>query len=306
MPAHSRNKDDLDQRRPMSAGEWMIVTVSGHQPDDVVASALLELGGSSVQETPDGGWATWLRLAEGPAPAERRVREELGMRFGESIRIACSIAPDEDWLRAWRQGLGPRRVGDRVVVAPSWTAAEVESPELLVELDPEMAFGTGEHGSTRTAIRLLANTARSGKKILDVGAGSGILSIVAAKLGAEVLAVEADLEAVRTAERNLRRNGVDTRVRIVHLRITRGVLDLLRGVAFDLIIVNVERSFTEPLLPALASLMKEGGELIVAGILEEEAAAVRQAARLAGLEVGHMSTDEGWWAGAFTLMAAEA
>jgi ribosomal protein L11 methyltransferase len=291
----------------MSAGEWMIVTVSGHEPGHVVANALLELGGSSVQEMSDGGWATWLRLAEQPASAERRVREELRTRFGDSLRITCSTAaPDQDWLRAWRQGLGPRRVGDRVVVAPSWTGAAVESPELLVELDPEMAFGTGEHGSTRTAIRLLANTARAGKKVLDVGAGSGILSIVAAKLGAEVLAVEADVEAVRTAERNLQRNGVDTRVRVVHLRINRGVLELLRGVAFDLIMLNVERSFTEPLLPALASLMKEGGELIVAGILKEEAAAVRHAAGLAGLEVGPMNTDEGWWAGAFTLVAPEA
>lgn len=306
MPEHSRNKDDLAQRCPTSAGEWLIVTVSGHEPGHVVANALLELGGSSVQEMPDGGWATWLWLAEQPASAERRVREELAARFGDSLRIACSIAPDEDWLRAWRQGLGPRRVGDRVVVAPSWTTATVESPEVLVELDPEMAFGTGEHGSTRTAIRLLANTARAGKKVLDIGAGSGILSIVAAKLGAEVLAVEADVEAVRTAESNLRRNGVDIRVRVVHLQITRSVLDLLRGVAFDVIIVNVERSFVEPLLPALASLMKEGGELIVAGLLEEEAAAVRRAARLAGLEVGHTSTDEGWWAGAFTLVAAEA
>ena len=284
----------------------MIVTVSGHGSGHVVANALLELGGSSVQETPDGGWATWLRLAEQPSSAERHVREELGMRFGDSLRIACSIAPDEDWLRGWRQGLGPRRIGDRVVVAPSWAAAAVESQELLVELDPEMAFGTGEHGSTRTAIRLLANTARAGKKVLDVGAGSGILSIVAAKLGAEVLAVEADAEAVRTAENNLRRNGVDTRVRVVHLRVTRGVLDLLRGVGFDLIVVNVERSFTEPLLSAFASLMNEGGKLIVAGILEEEAVAVRRAARLADLEVADMSTDDGWWAGVFTLVAAEA
>jgi ribosomal protein L11 methyltransferase len=306
MPAHSRNKDELDQRGPTNAGEWMIVTVSGHGSGHVVANALLELGGSSVQETPDGGWATWLRLAEQPASAERHVREKLGMRFGDSLRIACSIAPDEDWLRGWRQGLGPRRIGDRVVVAPSWAVAAVESQELLVELDPEMAFGTGEHGSTRTAIRLLANTARAGKKVLDVGAGSGILSIVAAKLGADVLAVEADAEAVRTAESNLRRNGVDTRVRVVHLRITRGVLDLLHGVAFDLIVANVERSFTEPLLSAFASLMNEGGELIVAGILEEEAVAVRHAARLVGLEVADMSTDEGWWAGVFTLVAAEA
>lgn len=284
----------------------MIVTVSGHEPGHAVANALLELGGSSVQETPDGGWATWLPLGEQPASTERRVREELGMRFGDSLRIACSIAPDEDWLQVWRQGLGPRRIGHRVVVAPAWAAATVESPALLVELDPEMAFGTGEHGSTRTAIRLLADRASAGKRVLDVGAGSGILSIVAAKLGAEVLAVEADAQAVRTAENNLRRNGVETGVRIVHLRVTRGVLELLRGVAFDLIVVNVERSFTEPLLSALKSLLSEDGELIVAGILEEEAATVRQAARLAGLEVVDTSTDEGWWAGAFTLVAPEA
>jgi ribosomal protein L11 methylase PrmA len=129
---------------------------------------------------------------------------------------------------------------------------------------------------------------------------------VAAKLGAEVLAVEADVEAVRTAERNVRRNDVDDRVRVVHLRINRAVLDLLRGLTFDLIVVNVERRFAEPFLPELASLLKGDGELILAGILEEESSAVRHAARLAGLEDRRMTTDDGWWAGGFTPATAEA
>lgn len=282
------------------------MTVSGLEPGHGVAKALIELGGTSVEEVPDEGWRTWLRLAEQRASTERRVRQELRKRFGDAIRITCSTAPDEDWLRTWRQGLEPRQVGRRVLVKPSWAAPDVEPAECVVELDPEMAFGTGEHGSTRTAIRLLARAASDSMRVLDVGAGSGILSIVAAKLGAEVLALEADPEAVRTAERNVVRNGVTAEVRVVHLRVTPGVLELLRGVAFDLIVVNVERSFTEPLFPTLASMIGENGELIVAGILEEDAGAVRKAAGRAGLRVGKTATDDGWWAGAFTLATVEA
>lgn len=284
----------------------MIVTVSGLAPGHAVATALVELGGSSVEELPDGAWRTWLRLAGQRASIEGRVRRELGMRFGDSLRISYSTAPDEDWLRAWRQGLGPRQVGRRVLVTPSWTAGVVEEAECVVELDPEMAFGTGEHGSTRTAIRLLAGTSSPGMRVLDVGAGSGILSIVAAKLGASVLALEVDPDAVRTAERNVARNGVGAEVRVVRLRITASVLELLRGAAFDAIVANVERSFTEPLLPILVPLMCEDGELIVAGILEEEATAVRAAADRAGLQLGRTATDDGWWAGVFTLAAAAA
>lgn len=306
MPMDARNKVGVDERHRTIAAEWMIVTVHGHQPDVSVTRALLELGGRGVQEMPDGGLTTWLPLREEPASAERHVRAELRKRFGDSLCVACLPAPGEDWLRAWRQGLGPRRVGGRVVVVPSWSVPALASEDLLVELDPEMAFGTGEHGSTRTSIRLLAEAAAAGKRVLDIGAGSGILSIVAAKLGAEVVAAEADLEAVRTAEGNLRRNGVADRVRLVHLRITKSVLALLGGSLFDVIIVNVERSFTEPLLPSLASLLKKGGELIVAGVLDEESVAVAHAAGLAGLELGREARDEGWWAGAFTLAAAEA
>ena len=305
MTEHSRNKDRARGSAPSVAPDWLIVNVSGSGSRPSVAKALLELGGSSVQELPGGALSTWIRLSGQPAMMERLVREKLAL-VGDPVRIDCSVAPDRDWLEKWRSGLRPRRIGSRVVIAPTGTSPVLGPEDLLVELDPEMAFGTGEHGSTRTAIHLLADTAFRGKKVLDVGAGSGILSIVAAKLGAEALALEADAEAVRTAERNVGRNRVEALVRVVHLRVDRSILALLRGTAFDVIVVNVERSFTEPLLPALAALLEDRGELIVAGILDEEKATLGRAAREAGLELRRHCREEEWWAGAFTLVAPEA
>lgn len=305
MTEHSRNKDSVKGKGPNAAADWLIVTVSGLEPQSSVAEALFELGGSSVQELPGGGLSTWIRLREPPARTERLVREKLAP-IGDPVRIDCSVAPDRDWLEKWRGGLRPRRVGSRVVIAPTGTPPVLGPEDILVELDPEMAFGTGEHGSTRTAIHLLADSALEGKKVLDVGAGSGILSIVAAKRGAEALALEADPEAVRTAQRNVGRNGVESLVRVVRLRVDRSILALLRGTAFDVIVVNVERSFTEPLLPALADLLKDSGELIVAGILDDEKSTLGRAARTAGLELRSHSREEEWWAGAFTLVALQA
>lgn len=301
MPADSRNKDARGKARGRPDAEWLVVRVSAPEKyRAAVVDTLVGLGGGAVQEEPAGGLTTWIRLVGEAAPAGAAIRSELRSRFGDRATVSCRPLPGEDWLRTWRRGLRPRRVGERIVIAPSWIPVEPSATDVLVVLDPEMAFGTGEHGSTRTAIRLL-EAVGPGRRVLDVGAGTGILSIVAARLGARALALEADEEAVRTAARNLRRNGVADRVRLVHLGVDRVVLELLRGSAFDRILVNVERSFTEPLLPLLAALLSEDGRLIVAGILEVEAGDLVRSASGHGLAVSAEAIDDGWWAGAFTL-----
>ena len=304
MRPDSRNKDERDPQQSQAGEEWLVVTVCapaavGH--DAVLA--LFDLGASAVQESPDGSLVTWIHAAPAAASVERRVRSTLLDRFGVSLQVGCRTVAGEDWLREWRRGLGPRRVGRRVVVAPSWKVPQVAPEEILVEIDPEMAFGTGEHGSTRTAIRLLETADLDGRRVLDVGAGSGILSIVAAKLGARVLALEVDPDAVRTAERNLVRNAVEDRVRVLELSVDRSVLELLRGVTFDVILVNVERRFIEPLLPAFKPLLSPAGALITAGILEEEAPGLTRAAEALGLQLCRATRDAGWWGGAFTPRA---
>jgi ribosomal protein L11 methyltransferase len=304
MPDESMNKDGPGGGGEKATRGWLVVDASvAGEPASSVAAVLLDVGGTAVEERSDGGLVTWIRLGGAPRATAEAVREALEARFGPSLRLSWHIAPDEDWLRGWRRGLGPRRVGDRIVVSPSWAASGSRAGDLVIWLDPEMAFGTGEHGSTRTAIRLLEQ-AGGGRRALDVGAGSGILSIVAAKLGARVLALEADADAVRTTERNVVRNGVQSRVRVVHLSVEPTVLRLLRGSLFDRILVNVERGFIQPLLPEFAPLLSSGGELIVAGILAEEADELMRGCHAAGLGMARQTLDEGWWAGAFTLAAA--
>jgi ribosomal protein L11 methyltransferase len=174
-----------------------------------------------------------------------------------------------------------------------------------------MAFGTGEHATTRGALRALESAVRPGDRVLDVGTGSAILAIAAARLGAgEVLAVESDPDALENAEDNLRRNGVADQVELLHGVVDDEFLALLGPARFDLIVANVLSGVLVPLLPAfLAALAPAGqgrdergpGRLILGGILEEEAESVIDAAREAGFTLTAEDFEDEWWGGLFRV-----
>src|SRR5690606_40079497 len=122
--------------------------------------------------------------------------------------------PDVDWSREWRSGIGAHRLGD-LVVTPPWLADEYPA-ERRVVIEPGMAFGTGEHATTRGVVRLMQGALREGDRVADLGAGSAVLAIAAAKLGArKVIAVELDEDAIPNAEENVAANGVSNRVVVV-------------------------------------------------------------------------------------------
>ncbi|MEX0892638.1 MAG: 50S ribosomal protein L11 methyltransferase [Gemmatimonadota bacterium] len=207
--------------------------------------------------------------------------------------------PEEDWGRSWCRGLGARRVGS-VVVAPTWVEAPLEPGEVLVRIDPKMAFGTGEHPTTRGTLRLLQQAAPAGAAVLDVGAGSAVLAIAAARLGAAAaLAVEADGDAIDNALENVALNGVADRVEVAHARVDAAWLAERRAPGWDLILANVLSSVLVPLLAAFRAALAPGGRLVLSGILATEAAAVQRAATEANL-VLHVTDVEGeWWSGLF-------
>ncbi len=302
------NKDGLPNGSRSAFGKWLVVEVGAAEttpPDrQVIAESLIEIGGTAVERSPDGGLATWIRLSAAPEDLESEVRSRLAHHLAD-LEVTCRVEPDRDWLSAWRQGLAPRRVGSRIVITPSWLSPPIGSGDVLIEIDPEMAFGTGEHGSTRTALRLLEEAITTGDRVLDVGTGSGVLAIAAARLGGSVLALEADPAAVETAKRNVRRNGVDGRVRTVNLLVDRAVLRLLGG-RYDVILANVDLGFTSPLLTAFEALLHPGGRMITAGILAEESHELIAAAEKARLTLLHEAVDEGWWGGLLTSSKAAA
>ena len=261
-----------------------------------LARELVELGAGAVRET-DGALVAHLPEPDDPEALLLEVRRRLeGAAPGATASVSWGWEPDRDWGEAWREGLEPRRVGRRLVVAPSWTDPSPEPGDLLLSMDPGMAFGTGEHGSTRGVLRLMEDAVSPGDRVLDLGTGSGILAVAAVRLGAErVVAVDVDADALEVARENLARNGIADRVELLRARADARRLALLEPMRFDVLAANILARVLVPLLEPLARLAAPGAGLLLGGILEREAPEVRDAAAAAGWRTAGEVVDEGWW-----------
>jgi ribosomal protein L11 methyltransferase len=281
---------------------WLVLTLAcpaDPELSGLVVEELLSMGPRGVEETADG-LVVYL-----PDPEEESVedliqglRSRLERLLGTRPPIAHRWQPHEEWRQTWRRGLGARRVTPRVVVSPSWVDPELGPGELLVTVDPGMAFGTAEHPTTRGAIRLLDRLVEPRQRVADVGSGSGILSITAARLGAEhVVAWEMDGWACEAARENMELNGVEGVVEVVHAAVDPSTFD--GRPPFHGIVANIESQVLLPLLPAFHGALLQGGWLILSGILEAEASELRGRAESTGFEFVAEDLSGGWWTGAF-------
>jgi ribosomal protein L11 methyltransferase len=205
--------------------------------------------------------------------------------------IQIDTAPSTDWSEAWKTQLHAHVVGS-LTVAPPWLAGGLD-PARSVVIEPAMAFGTGDHATTRGVIRLLHAILRQDDFVADLGAGSAILSIAAVKLGAKrAIAIEIDPDAIGNATENVDRNGVAARVAIVE-----GVASILLPLVapVDCILANIISSVLQPLLPAMRAALAPGGRIVLSGILGEE-----RAEMLAVLDAGLWKviaedSEDVWW-----------
>jgi ribosomal protein L11 methyltransferase len=243
--------------------------------------------GQAVEERDDG---TLVTFAPDESSADELVAD-LARQAASSAETSRRPIEPVDWSTRWRDGLGPRSFG-RLTVAPSWVPPAGAS-EPIVVLDPETAFGSGEHGSTRVALALLERLVHPGDFVLDLGTGSGILAIAAVKLGAaRAIGVEQDPDANPVAARNAERNGV--RARIELLEGDAGDLAPLLGPA-DLVLSNILRAVNTALLPAIGKALRPGGLAIFAGMEVVEAPLFVPPLEAAGFTVLDEQTDTGWW-----------
>lgn len=198
---------------------------------------------------------------------------------------------EESWANEWKNYYKPVRVTERLTVKPTWEEYTPESDqEKIIELDPGMAFGTGTHPTTRLSMRLMEKYLAPGMRVIDVGCGSGILSIAAAKLGAKkVLAVDLDPLAVASTENNVKQNGVEKVV-------TAREGDLLKEVAetAECVVANILAEIILLFTHELPRVLTPGGIFIASGIIEEKADQVTSALEQFGLEVLESINEERW------------
>ena len=198
---------------------------------------------------------------------------------------------EDDWAESWKQYYKPVPLG-RVTIVPAWEKYEAKDGEIIIRMDPGMAFGTGTHETTRLVIRLMQDVLVGGEYLLDVGTGSGILSICASKLGARWCnAYDIDPMAVKVARENVAADGCTN--------INVGVSDLLRGVdlsegKYDFCVANIVSDIIIRMLPDVKNYIKSGAPLILSGIIGERADEVREAVLSHGFTVEKEIRENDW------------
>ena len=279
---------------PTGAGQWTALTLDLPEAyADAVANFLIECGSPGVESTAAGDTVrvTAYFADTPPLDALRRYCDDLG----------CALAPDGSvplttrsiaaaaWADNWKLYAQPQCIGERLYVAPSW-APDPPPGRVAVVLDPGMAFGTGQHATTRGCLRQLerVTAARPIARALDVGTGSGILAIALARLGvAEVWAVDTDPTACAVAAANAAANGVAAGIHVVD--------DLAAAAGpFDLVVANLYADLLEAMAPELHRLLAPRGEVVLSGLLVADEARVCAAFERLGLRRTAREVEESW------------
>lgn len=215
------------------------------------------------------------------------------------LRYVCSVSElqsrvinENEWQTAWKEHFHILRIGKRIVICPSWQQHTPKKSDIIITLDPGMAFGTGHHPTTQMCLQQLEILITSKTKVLDVGCGSGILSIAAAKLGAEdVFGVEIDSTAYKVATQNVEENDVG---HIVKTAIGTLPNDQIQPKSYDIVIANITASVLIEIAPNLIKAMKPDGKVIASGILLERKLSVEEKLISSGVNIDHHVIDGDW------------
>lgn len=218
---------------------------------------------------------------------------ELKPAIIDNFEVTCSEIDEEDWAESWKLHFHPVKITDRIVVRPGWREYEAHAGEIIIELDPGMAFGTGTHPTTALCIRLVEAHMKPGMKFLDIGTGSGILMIAAAKTGATTMAgIDNDPVAVEVAGNNLLRN----KIAPADFTLVEGDLVTSVNRPFDMIAANILAETICRMIPDIPPLLSPGGVFIASGIIIEKEPMVLEALHSQGFEIIEIRQLEGWTA----------
>jgi ribosomal protein L11 methyltransferase len=251
---------------------------------ETLSEALLETGAESVALEPAGSQMRVIVLINADANPAALVAGAARATGLAPPAFAITRVEDEDWVRRSQSQFGPIRIADRLWIVPSWHTPP-DTAAIVVRLDPGLAFGTGSHVSTRLVLQYLERNIHAGERVLDYGCGSGILAIVAGKLGAvEIAATDIDPQALESTVVNAADNGVVVSV---------AAPESIPTGTFDLVIANILAGPLIALEPLLAARTRAGGRIVLSGILESQAAEVA-AAYAPDFDAGLIAAEEGW------------
>lgn len=212
-----------------------------------------------------------------------------GIDIGEGS-VSLGQVNEEDWANEWKKYYKPTKIGEKLVVKPTWEDYEVQSGDLVIELDPGMAFGTGTHETTTMCMRELEKYVTEDSKVFDIGCGSGILAIAAAKLGAkDVIAVDLDEVAVKVAAENVAHNHVQDSVQVLH----GNLIDVVSDKA-DIVVANIIADIIKILARDVHSCMKEDAVFISSGIIHAKVNEVKESLIENGFEIIEVKTLGEW------------
>lgn len=298
--------------------KWMEITVAledfkAGPAVELIAEVFTDFGAQGVviedpNEKPTEEWAPeaerrprhWAVI--GYLPCNHRLDERLQnllLRL-ETIQkqedITCRTGQrqidEEDWAESWKAFFWPEKIGRRLVVKPTWREYRPQKKdEIILQIDPSMAFGTGTHATTAMCVAMIESWLRPGQRLLDIGTGSGILMIAAALLGADhVTGVDNDEVATAVALENLRLNRISPEKYKV---VTGSLAEQVSG-AFDVVVANILTPVIVQLVPDIRRLLAEGGLFICSGIIEESRAQVSAALQAHRLKQVDIRQREGW------------
>lgn len=220
---------------------------------------------------------------------EIKALESRGVNMAPAVLTTAELQ-DEDWSDTWKQYFHTEKPGERVVIKPTWEEYEPKDDEVVIELDPGAAFGTGTHATTSMCIRQLEKLVKPGMTVFDVGTGSGILSIISAKLGAtNIQAVDYDDSVLKIVEENLEQNNVQDIISVAQSDLMQNV----HGKA-ELIIANIIADIIIRLFDQLDEHLEQGGTLLTSGIIEDRIEDVLAAAEKHGYGVVERLENKGW------------
>lgn len=259
----------------IESGEW-----------DYHSFGEVKLTGTSVVK---GYFAEDDELGEKLGKLDLGVQELLKRSPDWVIQTKGLTLKEVDWETAWKAYFKPVRIGKHILVKPTWEQAELLPGDIVIELDPGMAFGTGTHPTTTLCLKTMEGIIKPGQTVFDLGTGSGILAVAAAKLGAKVEAVDLDSVAIKVAQENVDLNGVQDRVRVA-----RGDLGTVLTGQADVVIANIIADVILILLPDLKRILHPKGEFLASGIIDNRADEVEEALEGAGLEIIERILDSGW------------